>query len=53
MHLITSITRKKLLIIESRRFNSQLIQKTHYNCLRKKHKITLEFLLLKKIELLY
>ena len=53
MYLITSIARKKLLIIESRRFDLQLTQKTYYNCSKNKHKITLEFLLLKKIKLLY
>jgi hypothetical protein len=53
MHLITLIARKKLLIIEFRRFNLQLAQRTYYNCLKKKYRITLEFLLLKKIELLY
>jgi len=53
MHLITSITRKKLLITNFRKFDSQLAQRTHYNCSRKKHRIILEFLLLKKIELLY
>jgi len=53
MHLIILIVRKKLLIIKSRRFDSQLTQKTHYNCLRKKHRITLEFLLLEKIKLLH
>jgi len=53
MHLITSIARKKLLIIKSRRFNLQLTQRTCYNCSKKKYKITLEFLLLEKIELLY
>ncbi len=53
MHLITSIARKKLLMIKSRRFDSQLAQRTYHNCLRKKHRITLEFLLLEKIELLY
>jgi len=47
MHLITSIARKKLLIIKSRRFDSQLAQRTHYNYLKKKRKIILEFLLLK------
>jgi hypothetical protein len=52
MHLIISIARKKLLIIKVRRFNLQLTQRTHYNCSRKKHKIILEFLLLKKIKLL-
>jgi len=53
IYLITLITRKKLLIIEFRRFDLQLAQRTYYNCLRKKHRITLEFLLLEKIELLY
>jgi len=53
MYLITSIIRKKLLIIEFRRFDLQLAQRIHYNCSRKKHRTTLEFLLLKKIELLY
>ncbi len=53
MHLIISITRKKLLIIKFRRFDLQLAQRTHYSCLKKKYRITLEFLLLKKIELLY
>ncbi len=53
MHLITSIGKKKLLIIKFRRFDLQLIQRIYYNCLRKKYKITLEFLLLKRIELLY
>ncbi len=53
MHLITSIAKKDLLIIKSRRFDLQLAQKIYYNCLRKKHRIILEFLLLKKIELLY
>ncbi len=53
MHLITSIARKKLLITKSQRFDLQLTQRIYYNCLRKKHKITLEFLLLEKIELLY
>jgi hypothetical protein len=52
MHLITLIARKKLLTIKFQRFNLQLAQKTHYNCL-KKIRIILEFLLLKKIELLY
>jgi len=36
MHLITSIARKKLLIIEFQRFDLQLTQRTHYNCLKKK-----------------
>ncbi len=53
MHSITSIARKKLSTIESRRFDSQLAQKTHYDCLKKKHRIILEFLLLEKIELLH
>ena len=53
MHLITSIARKKLLMIEFQRFDSQLTQRTHHNCLKKKHRITLKFLLLKKIELLH
>ncbi len=53
MHLITSIAKKNLLIIEFRRFDSQLAQRTHYNCSRKKYRIILEFLLLEKIELLY
>ncbi len=53
MHLIILIARKKLLITKFRRFDSQLTQRTHYNCSRKKHEIILEFLLLEKIELLY
>ena len=53
MHLITSIVRKKLLMIKFRRFDSQLAQRTYYDCSRKKHRIILEFLLLKKIELLH
>jgi len=53
MHTITSIAKKKLLIIKFRRFDLQLVQRTHYNCSKKKHKITFEFLLLEKIELLY
>ncbi len=53
MHLITSIAKKKLLMIKFRRFDSQLAQRTHHNYSRKKHKITLEFLLSKKIELFY
>jgi len=53
MHLITSIARKKLSIIEFRKFDLQLAQRTNYNCSREKYRITLEFLLLKKIELLY
>ncbi len=53
MHLITSIARKKLLIIEFRRFDLQLTQRTHYSCLKKTYKITLKFLLLEKIKLLY
>ena len=53
MHLISSIVRRKLSIIEFRRFDSQLEQRTHYDCLKKKHRITLEFLLLEKIELLH
>jgi hypothetical protein len=53
MHSITSIIKRKLLIIKFRKFDLQLAQKTHYNCSKKKHKIILEFLLLKKIELLY
>jgi len=36
MHLITRIARKDLLIIKSRKFESQLMQKTYYNCLRRK-----------------
>jgi len=53
MHLITSITKKRLLITKFRRFDSQLTQRTYHNCLRKKHRIILEFLLLEKIELFY
>jgi len=53
MHSITSIARRKLLIIEFRRFDSQLAQRTHQDCSRKKHRITLEFLLLEKIKLLH
>ncbi len=53
MHLITSIVKKKLLIIEFRRFDSQLAQRIHYNYSKKNYKIILEFLLLEKIELLY
>ncbi len=53
MHLITLITRKKLLMIKFRRFDSQLAQRIYYDCLKKKHRIILEFLLLKKIELLH
>jgi len=39
MHLIISIAKKKLLIIKFRRFDSQLIQKTYYNCLKKNIKL--------------
>ena len=53
MHLITSIVRRKLLMIKFRRFDSQLTQKTHHNCSRKKYKIILKILLLEKIELLH
>jgi len=53
MHLITSIARRKLSMIKFRRFDLQLAQRTHYDCLKKKHRIILEFLLLKKIELLH
>ncbi len=53
MHLIISIARKKLSMAKSQRFDSQLAQRTHHDCSRKNNKITLEFLLLKKIELLH
>jgi len=35
MHLIISIAKRKLLIIEFQRFDLQLTQRTHYNCLKK------------------
>ena len=35
MYLITSIVKKKLLIIKFRRFDSQLAQRIYYNCLKK------------------
>ncbi len=53
MHLITLIARIFLLIIKFRRFDLQLAQRTYYDCSRKKYRITLEFLLLEKIDLFY
>ncbi len=53
MHSITSIARRKLSMTKSRRFDSQLAQRTHHDCSKKKHRTTLEFLLLEKIELLH
>jgi len=35
MYLITLIAKQKLLIIEFRKFDLQLAQRTHYNCSKK------------------
>jgi len=36
MHLITRIAKRDLLTIKFRKFESQLMQRTYYNCLKRK-----------------
>jgi len=36
MYLITRIAKRDLLIIKFRKFESQLVQRIYYNCLKRK-----------------